>query len=181
MFKLFNTNFKVNCTGLEHGGQSPKLLPKKKGEGGGEIPTLEEWTIRTVIIFVKTRAIRVTEIGNTVHGGSCRRKFWFRNKPEVSFARRNDTFVVRSLTTHTYTHTHTSRQHLNNWLRLQLPPLSFLLQLTNSFMSTTKILSNKDITTFLRWNVYILKFYPYVWKQTAFHFITCQFLRVNNG
>jgi hypothetical protein len=41
MFKLFNTNFKVNSTGLEHGGQSPKLLPKKE-EGAGEIPTLEE-------------------------------------------------------------------------------------------------------------------------------------------
>jgi len=35
MFKLFNTNFKVNSTGLEHGGQSPKLLPKKRGEWGG--------------------------------------------------------------------------------------------------------------------------------------------------
>jgi hypothetical protein len=79
-------------------------LPKKRGVG--EIPTLEEWTIRAVIIFVKTRAIRVTEIGNTIHGGSCRRKFWFSNKPEVSAARRNDTFDARSLTTHTHTHTH---------------------------------------------------------------------------
>jgi hypothetical protein len=40
MFKLFNTNFKVNGTELEHGGQSPNLLPKKRGVG--EIPTLEE-------------------------------------------------------------------------------------------------------------------------------------------
>jgi len=136
--------------------------------GGAEIPTLEERTIRAVIIFVKTRAIRVTESGNTVHGGSCRRKLWFRNKPEVSVARRNDTFTVRSLTTHTYTHT--SRQHLNNWLRLQLPPLSFLLQLTNSFMSTAKILSNKDITTCLRRNVYIPKILPLHLKATCVTF-----------
>jgi hypothetical protein len=48
------------------------------------IHTLEEWGIRSVIIFIKTMATPITEISHTVHGGILWKKSWLHKQIRVN-------------------------------------------------------------------------------------------------